>query len=63
LSDYACYENRSNEGPRVGATVDQVITLKAVGAGQTDVRLSYRRPWEASTPSDDTAVLQVTVGK
>ena len=57
------FENRSSDGPRVGATVDQVITMKAVGEGQTEIRLSYRRPWEKSAPTDDTAVLQVTVAK
>ena len=57
------FENRSGEGPRVGAEVDQVITMKANGEGQTEIRLSYRRPWEKSTPTDDIAVLQVTVRK
>ena len=57
------FENRNAEGPRVGAEVDQVIRMKALTEGQTDIRLSYRRPWEQSAPSADTAVLQVTVRK
>jgi len=57
------FENKSNDAPRAGAPVDQVITLKAVGEGQAEIRLSYRRPWEKSKPADDTAVLHVTVAK
>ena len=57
------FENRSNDSPRVGAEVDQVITMKAVGEGQAEIRLGYRRPWEKSAPTDDTAVLQVSVRK
>ena len=57
------FENRNAEGPRVGAEVDQVIRMKALAEGQTDIRLSYRRPWEQSAPSADTALLQVTVRK
>jgi inhibitor of cysteine peptidase len=57
------FESRGAEGPRVGAEVDQIITMKATGEGQAEIRLSYRRPWEKSAPTDDTAVLRVTVGK
>jgi predicted secreted protein len=57
------FENRSAEGPRVGAEVDQVIRMQALAEGQTEIRLSYRRPWEQSAPSADTALLHVTVGK
>jgi predicted secreted protein len=57
------FESRSTDGPRVGAEVDQVITMKANGEGQTEIRLSYRRPWEQSAPTDDTAVLSLSVRK
>jgi predicted secreted protein len=57
------FEHRTNDAPRVGATVDQVITLKAVGEGKAEVTLSYRRPWEKPAPTDDTAALNVTVAK
>jgi len=57
------FESRNAEGPRVGAEVDQVITMKANGEGQAEIRLSYRRPWEKSAPTDDTTVLSLSVRK
>jgi inhibitor of cysteine peptidase len=57
------FESASSDAPRVGRQAEQVITLKAVGEGQAEVVLTYRRPWVENSPSDDTATLHVTVAK
>jgi len=45
----------------VGAGGQEVWTFRAVGRGQTKIKLKYVRPWEKDTPPAETASYTVSV--
>lgn len=45
----------------VGASGTQTIVIEGVGAGETQLSLSYGRPWEHSAPAAETANFTITV--
>jgi predicted secreted protein len=51
------------EATTPGVAAQQVLRFRAIGAGTTDLRLSYRRPWETDTaPADTFAVTVIASG-
>lgn len=49
------------ESNRIGAPGVQILHFEAVGAGQTTLRLVYRRPWEKEAKPLKTYSIQVVV--
>lgn len=66
------YEQSKKEGEKkegeegeamVGVGGEEVWTFRAVGEGETEISLKYVRPWEATTPDDETLTLTVNIKK
>jgi len=54
------FESSGSEGV-VGAGGQETLRFEAVGAGQTTLRLAYRRSWEEDVEPEETFSVQVTV--
>lgn len=50
-----------SESDLIGAGGVQALRFEAVGAGQTDLKLVYHRPWEEGVEPLETFSVQVTV--
>jgi inhibitor of cysteine peptidase len=45
----------------VGAGGKETFTFNAVGAGQTTLKMEYRRPWETEEPAVETFAITIVV--
>jgi inhibitor of cysteine peptidase len=55
------YQQEKSDQPIVGAPETAVIRLKAVGSGETAVKLIYHRSWETGVEPLETFYLNVVV--
>jgi len=45
----------------LGAAGQEIFTFKALRPGQTEIRLTYRRPWEKESAGQQTLVFKITI--
>lgn len=55
------YEADETEEDVVGAGGVEYFRFLALEAGETEITLVYKRPWEAPTPQDETKVFTVNI--
>jgi inhibitor of cysteine peptidase len=51
----------NGQKPKVGGPAQEVITLKAEKIGKTTLTLSYRRPWEKRSSTDQTVTAEAEI--
>jgi len=52
---------KSDAPDRMGAGGKTTLRFRAVAAGETELKLHYKRPWEKKEPPDETFKVKVTV--
>jgi inhibitor of cysteine peptidase len=55
------YVSEANRQQRVGAGGWEVIRFRSVAAGQTQLKLGYRRPWETNVAPIETFTVDISV--
>jgi len=55
------YKSSKSDPPMVGAGGWEIFRFKAVGSGQTTLKLIYRRPWETDVEPLKTFTIDVVV--
>lgn len=53
--------NRQEEPPMLGAPAYDLFVFEAVGTGEVDIILVYRRPWEKDLPPLKTHQVHITI--
>jgi len=56
------YKEEAKQGV-VGAGGVEYFRFKALKAGETEVTLVYKRPWEEPTPQDVTIIFTINIGE
>jgi inhibitor of cysteine peptidase len=57
----AVYAPESKDEKLVGSGGNETFTFKALASGQTDLKLTYHRPWETDVPPIETFMVTIMV--